>query len=70
MAIPETADKVAVTVVEPDVSAMVVAPVDSVTVGAVSSSVIVTVCCCVPDSFPLMTVEIAMKTVSLSCDNS
>jgi hypothetical protein len=61
-------ESVAVRVIElPLFSAIELAPAASVTVGALSSSVIVSVTCCVPlsqDSLPV-TVEISMIAVSL-----
>ena len=61
----EVVDWVAVTVVDPEVSAILVEPTDKVTVGAVSSSIMVTVCCCTPLSVALVTPVMSIITVSL-----
>ena len=64
IAMAETAEVVAVTVATPPASGIDALSMLSVTVGGSSSSVIVTVACCSPDSLPLTTPVTSMTTVS------
>ena len=60
----DAADNVAVKVATPPVSEITVVSTDSVTVGGLSSSVIVVVRCCEPDSAALVTPVTSTITVS------